>query len=315
MSEFEKHGNTQVEQVVIDDDVVQLRFVDEDGQDQTIEGHLFAQSVQGLVEFVSEMGKARVFGEGPAPEVRIRPVKEGSICIEAVLEFYQANQELILTSSGAAVTELLRAGIRRWRGAVVDFEYLDNDNVKVTWKDGTASELPAKAWHEVNRRNSKARKALAKVQAPLSGDADVMEVRYASRAATSQQILAEQPELAASIDDYRATAAVDDVPEELVNYHIDVEARLRSIDFDNANKWRIAALGQRRNATIEDTKFLKKVSKGLALHDDDVFRVDIREDIKVPEAGNRTTKWTVTRVTRVNSRGESTRVSEPTSED
>ncbi|CAL8973757.1 hypothetical protein CELL_01612 [Cellulomonas sp. T2.31MG-18] len=287
-------------------DVVQLRFVGRD--DGTIDGHLLAESIQGLVEFVSAMAKAGVYGEGPAPEVRIRPIQKGSTVFEAVLEWAANNPDTALTAAGmagGALTTLgsvtvraIRAGVRTFSRTISDFEILETGNYKVTWSDGRSEEVSPEIFAIINKPSLQVRKAVAKLQAPLSGDASELQVRSAPKATPTEQIIEEvPPAIVADVSDYRAAAAVDAVPEETTEVYADVEAQLRSIDFEG-RQWRVAALGQARMATITDSEFMSEVLGGLALHHDDIFRVTIREVTVSTEGKRDRVTWTVTKVVR-----------------
>ena len=144
---------------------------------------------------------------------------------------------------------------------------------------------------------------MAKLQAPLSGDASELQVRSAPKSTSTEQIIEEvAPAIVADVSDYRAAAAVNAVPEESIELHQDVEAQLRSIDFEG-RQWRVAALGQTRMATITDSEFMSEVLAGLPLHHDDIFRITIREVTVVTEGKRDRVTWTVTKVERTREGG------------
>lgn len=296
-------------QIELDGDVVQLRFVGRD--DGTIEGHLLAESIQGLVEFVSAIAKAGAYGEGPAPEVRIRPIQQGSTVFEAVLEWTNANGGAIAAfgvaggfavQAGRITASAIRTTTKSFRRTIKDFEQLPDGDYKVTWSDGRAEKVAPEVFPLINKPTLQVRKAVAKLQAPLSGDASTLEVRSAPKAKPTAQIMEQPIEAVADVDDYRAAAAVDAVPDEHIEYHRGVEAQLRSIDFEG-RQWRVAALGKTRMATITDSEFMSEVLAGLPLHHDDIFRVTIKEVTVTQEGKRDKTTWTVTEVERTREGG------------
>lgn len=112
------------------DGLVQLRFADEAGQIQDLNAAELAEVLQGLVEFTGQMARAGLFGDGPPPEVRVRPPQEGSFIVEALITWAVANPEAALgmaMTAGGALTKALEFAIRKMRGVqVADFDYLDN---------------------------------------------------------------------------------------------------------------------------------------------------------------------------------------------
>ena len=232
---------------------------------------------------------------------------------EAVLEWAANNPDTALTAAGmagGAVTTLgsvtaraIRAGVRTFSRTLSDFEVLENGNYKVTWSDNRSEEVPPEIFAIINKPSLQVRKAMAKLQAPLSGDASELQVRSAPRSASTEQIMEEvAPEVVADVSDYRAAAAVDAVPQESSELHQDVEAQLRSIDFEG-RQWRVAALGTTRMATITDSEFMSEVLAGLPLHHDDIFRITIRETTVATEGKRDRISWTVTKVERTREGG------------
>ncbi|NWL32996.1 hypothetical protein [Paenarthrobacter nitroguajacolicus] len=282
------------------DGLVQLRFSDEKGQIHDLNAAEMAETLQGLVEFTSQMAKAGLFGDGPSPELRVRPPQEGSFILEAVLAWAGENPEEAVgtaLATGGALVQGLNMGLRRLRGAEPkDFDYLDNGDVKVVWADDKVDQVPAKVWDQLRAEKKQTRKALRKIMAPLSDDADSLEVRDGTAAETTDEILRTEPEAVASRDDYRtAVVEVDDISERTDTF--EAEAQLTSIDFRRGEKWRIKTLDGTRQAMMEDEEFLRQVDKGMALHKNDIFDVTIRE-VSTTKNGRTTRDWSLIKVIR-----------------
>ena len=120
--------------------VVQLRFADNEENLRDINAAEMAEAIQGLVEFTSEMAKSGMFGQEAPPELRVRPPKEGSFIVEAIVHFYTVAPEATVgggLTAAAAVAQSIRVGVRRLRGEEpTDFDYLANGDVKIVWPGG-----------------------------------------------------------------------------------------------------------------------------------------------------------------------------------
>lgn len=290
----------------VDDGLVQLRFADEDGQIHDLNAAELADVLQGLVEFTGQMSRAGLFGDGFPPEVRVRPAQEGSFVLEAILQWSSENPEAawsVAMSTGGGLTKALDVAIRKLRGVqVTDFEYLDNGNVKVNWKDETVDELPVGVWNELKGQKKRTKRALRKIMAPLGDEADRLEIRSATPDAETRALLDTAPTVVSTRTDYRAAAAeLDDTEEKTETF--DTEAQLQSIDFRQGEKWRVSTPRGRRQATIEDEDFLRRLDEGMALHKNDVFQVTVRE-VATTRDGRTTREWALTRVVRTKRGGD-----------
>lgn len=298
MGEFGVEKKEQVGELT--DGLVQLRFSDEAGTIHDLNAAEMAEALQGLVELNTQMAKAGLYGEGAPPEIRVRPPEKGSFIIEAVVQWAAANPEgaaSISGTAGAALTWAIGTGVKIVRGDVVDdFDYLDNGNVKVKFKNGSPEEVPRKVWEELNTKKRRTRKALSKIMAPLGDDADLLEVRDGNASETTSQIMGAEPDLIVGRDDYRAAVReVDDIEE--LESDFEAEAQLRAIDFRRGEKWTVKTLHGTRKAKIEDEEFLLQLDRGLALHKNDIFDVMIHEVITTKN-GRNSTQWSLTKVSR-----------------
>lgn len=297
------------------DGLVQLRFSDEAGNIRDINAAEMAESLLGLVQLSGQMAKAGLYGEGIPPEIRVRPPEKGSFIIEAIVHWAAANPEGALTlagTAGGALTQAIHVGLKLIRGGVVeDFDYLDNGDVKLKWKDGnTPSQVPESVWKELQKSKKQTRRALGRILAPLGDDADRLEVRDGSTSETTSQVLESQPDVVASKDDYRAAIhEADDVSEYVSEF--EAEAQLRSIDFRPGEKWRIKTLYGTRGATMEDEEFLRQLDQGMALHKNDIFDVTIRE-VQTTKNERTSRAWSIIKATRKR-RGEDDDTSAPSS--
>jgi tetrahydromethanopterin S-methyltransferase subunit G len=215
--------------------LVQLRFSDEAGNIRDINAAEMAESLLGLVELSGQMARAGLYGEGVPPEIRVRPPEKGSFIIEAIVHWAAENPEGAMTvagTAGGALTQAINVGLKVMRGgAVEDWEYLDNGDVKLKWKDGaTPTQVPEPVWKELQKGKKQTRRALGRIMAPLGDDADRLEVRDGRASETTSEVLESPPEVVASKDDYRAAVQkVDEISEYVSEF--EAEAQLQSIDF------------------------------------------------------------------------------------
>lgn len=282
------------------DGLVQLRFADEAGQVQHLNAAELAEVLQGMVAFTSQMARSGLFGDGPPPEVRVRPTQEGSFIVEALVLWAGENPEgavSIAFTAGGALMKALDFAFRNLRGvSMSDFQYLDNGNVKVNWADNTVQEVPQGVFNELKKAKRSTKKALRQLLAPLGDDVDTLEVRDGRPSDETEDVLRSEAAVVVDRTDYRIAAAEsDEVEEEIRTF--DTEAELRSIDFRAGEKWRVKTPHGVRQATIEDEDFLRRLDEGMALHKNDLFDVTIRE-VATTRNGRTTREWSLERVTR-----------------
>lgn len=284
------------------DGVVQLRFSDDAGNVQDINASELAEVLQGLVEFTSDMARSGAFGDGIPPEVRVRPPKEGSFIVEAVLafaEYAQTNPVEALTgamTAGGALVQGLNVGIKKLKGDVAtDFEPLANGQVKIKWRSGQVSEVSMEAWRHLNAMPRKTQRAMRKIMTPLNDESETLEVRHGSSSETTGEVLAEPADLVVTRVDYRnAATETDEITENVKVFN--AEAQLTSIDFRPGEKWRIKTLHGTRLAAMDDEDFARQLDRGMALHKNDIFDVKIREN-QTTKNGRTTKEWSLIEVT------------------
>lgn len=283
-------------------DTLTLRFTGEDEDGVAIHelraAHV-AEVLQGLVGLTSDFDKAGVFNpEGPGgSEVLVRPAQEGSFLIEVVRVVTENWEPMVAVGTAAGIPSL--GSVIWWatksaRAEVQDFDYLENGNVKITWQDDSAQEVPAAAWEELNKRNRRRKKQLRQVMAPLS-DAKVSALEVASTPEDeSEDVPDHAPETyILTRPDYDAVRPDDEIQE--TQEIFEVEAQMSAIDFEDPTKWRVRTKDTKRSATVEDQDFLGRVARGLAIRKNDIFRLRIREDA-TRKNGRTRTVWTVLRV-------------------
>lgn len=289
----------------LSDGVVQLRFSDEENTLRDINAAEFAEVLQGLVEFTSEMSKTGMFGDGLVPQVRVRPPVAGSFIVEAIIQYASANPIETITgamSAGGGIVLALNVAVKKLRGdEPSDFDYLDNGNVKLIWPNGGVDEIPQAAWKELKSTKRGTRKTLRKIMAPLGDDVAQLEVRVGDVRDSTEDLLKATPAVVMERPDYSAAAMeIHEESEAVENF--EAEAQLRSIDFRPGEKWHIQTLHGTRQATMEDEDFLLRLDRGMALHKNDIFNVMIRET-RTTKNGRTTKAWSLTQVT-LKRRGE-----------
>lgn len=252
--------------------------------------------LQGLVGLSSDFAKAGVFGDGPAgSDLLVRPAEQGSFLIE-VLKVIHDNKDSIATGVGAAgvpsLSSIIWWATRSARADVKDFGYLENGNVKITWQDDTAEEVPLRAWQELEKRGRRRKKQLRQIMAPLS-DARVSSLEVQSPPPAQADATKDVETFTLARSDYDAVRPDDEINERQDTFEI--EAQMSAIDFDNPTKWRVKTANGTRAATVEDGDFLGRVAGGLAIRNSDIFSLTVRQDI-VETNGRTRIKWTVLRV-------------------
>lgn len=257
--------------------ILQLRYKDAEGQLESLRADELAEALQGLSDMVSDFARAGAFGEGPPPELRVEPVEEGSVIINTFLEVDWAMTADMVTSLSpiGGLAWMIKSATKSMRARPADMEYLDSDTVKLTWSDGEVETIPARAWEELNRasRRKKHKRNLRKIMAPLSDDADFLEIRSGS----ATEVAHEVPQFIATRDDYRVVAYEEPDSDEATEV-FDVETQVEAIDFEPDGKWRIRLAGGTRRATMEDEDFMAKIDRGLPIGKDDIFQMRIRVD-------------------------------------
>jgi hypothetical protein len=277
----------------ISDGLVQLRFADDDGNVRDIDAAELAEVLQGLVELTSQLAKAGAFGDGIPPQVRVRPPKEGSFIVEAIVVWSLANPEAALgmaLTTGATLAKGIDIGLKKLRGLEpTDFEFLDNGDVKLKWPGNKVDQIPVEVWNQLRAMKRPTRKALRKIMAPLGDDVQRLEVRQGRVDETTDELLNTPPEAVADLSDFRS-AALEPVEAPEVVTSFDAEARLRSIDFRPGEKWRVETNVGSRLAYMDDPAFLLELDRGMALHKNDIFNVKIRE-IRTTTDGRMSREW------------------------
>ncbi|ROP60319.1 hypothetical protein [Curtobacterium sp. ZW137] len=284
----------------ITDGVMQLRFADDSNSVHALNAAEVAEVLQGIVEFTSDMAKHGLFGDGMPPEVKVRPVREGSFIIDAILQFASDNPEVATALSGGAgvvITKAAEIAVKVLRGTPMESaQEMSDGGMIITWKGGGVNTVPKDAWRRINAMKRPTRKAVQKLLAPLANEAEVLELRGGDVNTPSEALSSAEPEFVATPSDFRdASFEADDVEEEVETF--ETEARLQSIDFRPGQKWRVATTDGTRLATIEDEEFLRGLDEGIALHKNDIFQVTIRE-VRTITNGRVATDWSITNARR-----------------
>ena len=286
--------------------VVQLRFSNDENSIKDINAAEFAEVLQGLVEFTSQLSKTGVFGDGFAPVVRVRPPVEGSFIVEALIQLYTSDPIATISlagTAGGAFVQSLNVAVKKLRGEVVDtVQDLPDGYKRLNWRGGGVSEIPGEAWKQFKDIKRQTRRALAKIMAPLSDDLAQLEVRDGKFTDTSEEVLMTEPDVVMDRSDYY-TAAVEPDDESTTFTEFETEAQLTSIDFRRGEKWRVKTPQRTRLATIEDEDFLVEVERGLPLHKNDIFNLKILET-KTTKNGASATDWSITQVTFIRQGGD-----------
>lgn len=258
--------------------LLQLKYRDEEGKLGSLRAEDLAEALRGLSGLVHDFATAGALGDGPPPEVRVEPTKEGSFIVDAFLSWgldWETTANIVTTVSPptAGLTWLVSATTKSMRAKPADVEYLDGGRVKLTWTDGETEVVPAAAWEELNRgaHRKRRKKQLRQIMAPLSHEADLLELR----SGTESEVATEDPEFVATRADYRVVAL--DTPEVEDSCEVfEAEVQVEAVDFTSDGKWRIRFEGGSRQAFMEDEGFRKRIDNGLAIGKEDTFRMRIR---------------------------------------
>lgn len=281
--------------------VLTLRFTGENN-DGTAFHELRAEHISEVLEGISgltrDFDKAGAFhNSGPnTRDLFVRPAQKGSFIIELVQVVVDSKAAKTIAENpveaGAAlgvppVSQILWAAIQIFKDQLKDFDYLENGNVKILWKDDTASEVTPAVWEELNKRKRRRRKQLREIMRPME-DARVNKLEVGSTADAPKQ----EP-ISLTKDDFKAVAPDDSEEEEFDIF--DTSGQLSAIDFDDPDRWKIKTPFATRVATVEDGDFLNKVGNGLYLNSTDSFELKIRED-RVTKNGRTTKRWTILKI-------------------
>lgn len=293
--------------------LVQLRFQDSAESLDSLRYSDLTEVLDGLADLQRQLHSAGALGEGSAAELRVRPPAQGSFIIEAIFDWTSQNPEAALGTAlaiGGAITKAIDVGVKLARGnQVTDFELLDNGNVKLNWIDKSVDQVPYHVWEMLRKEKRKTKKALAKIMAPLSDDADQLSVAHGTLDPEAGDVVIAATDIELSKQDYRAVQPSDETTETETVF--ETEATLLDISFESADRWRVRTPLGTRTATIEDQEFLNAVASGRPLHADDIFNVTIRETA-VTKNERTTTTWALTKVNR-KQRGGDGGTSTPTS--
>lgn len=285
-------------------DSLTLRFVGENEDGFALHelraAHV-AEVLQGLVGLTSDFDKAGAFhDEGPSDsEVLVRPAENGSFLIEVVrvvTENWDNVKDTVAAAGVPSLATIVWWATKSQRADVKDFTYLDNGNVKITWQDDTAQEVPPAVWKELQKNKRRRKKQLRQIMAPLA-DSRVTELDVAAPVEAHQPAAQDKAPQKFVLEraDYDAVRPEDEIKESSETF--EVEAQMSAIDFDDPTRWRVKTRARTRNVTVEDEKFLGQVARGLAIRPQDIFWLQVREDATVKN-GRLRTKWTVVSVER-----------------
>jgi hypothetical protein len=282
------------------DELIQLRFVDDQAELGDLNAAELSEVLDGLVQFTSQMARAGLFGESVPPEVRIRPLQEGSFIIEAFTWVADNPEGVVGAVTGAGanlISEAIKAALNKMRGATVeDAEQLPDGRVKLKWSNGSVNWVAESVWMELEREKRQTKRALRKIMAPLGEDANRLEIREGHVGDDSRQLLESAPEFVIDRDDYRVAARDADDEEEWTEV-FDAEAQFSSIDFRPDEKWRVQTNMGTLRATIDDDDFIRQLDTDMALHKNDIFDVTIRE-VNRRRNGRLSREWTLIKITR-----------------
>jgi len=282
--------------------VVQLRFADHHGDVHDLNAAEMAEVLEGLVELTSALASDGEFGEGYPPEVRVRPPREGSFIIEAVLALSSAHPAealTIATTTGGVLAKGVSVGLKRLRGVEPsDVEFLPENQVKVKWPNDSGFDIVSrKTWDRFTDMKRKTRGSLRKLMAPMGDDVDSLELRDGGVDESTSELLDSPAEVVADRRDYREAAAHEDEIEE-DEFEFDVEAKLLSVDFRPDQKWTITTSYGSRKARMDDSEFVARLDDDLALHKNDIFNVTIRE-VRTVKNGRTSRDWSMIHVERI----------------
>lgn len=284
-------------------DLLQLRFMNDEQTLLMLNAAELAECLQGLTELTGIMARQGSFDSVTAPELMVRPLKEGSFLVEVQLLVQEpaivagaisggtwavVRQAPVLVETIGAFLKLARTRVERAEPAAAE------GHTQIFWQDGSMDEVSDEVWRELQNQKVSSKRALRKILAPLAGKSETLEMRVGQTEQTSEEIEESEPEAIIDVADYKNVVAFPDEIEETFSI-FDAEGQLITVDFNRSDKWKIKAEGETRTAIIEDRAFLRAVDTGLALRKDDIFSFKIRED-RERKNGRTTRTWTIINV-------------------
>lgn len=281
-----------------DDDLIQFRFTAEDETLDSLRANEVADSISGLIELLHHLAMEGALGEGPPPEVRVRPPKHGSFILEAAIQWVGENPEgayAVGTGTAGTFAHYIGLLIKQSRNEVTNYEDTPDGQVKLQFKDGAVEEVSRPTWKALKKQRRKTKRALRKLLRPLNDDAEDMEVRHGSSANTTQELEHLPIATSADADDYQRVALDEDEVEESV-WTFDTEATVLTPDFRAGQKWRIEIPGEpARLAIMDDEEFFEKLDRDHPVYKNEIFNLTIRE-VSTRKNGRLSREWTIEKV-------------------
>lgn len=301
-----------------DASLVQFRFVGGRADQHAIEAEDFSDCLRGLVDLAKVLESEGALGRNAKSELLVDPVRPGSLIVDIWAAVTSGQPDLwgsldlwgAVVDGGVAgfIGLAIETGRRMFRDEVDDFDYLDNGNVKLTFRHGPPTEVPSGVWDALNRNRSKTRRALRRLMSTMdksdSGGADVLEVRTGAPGASSEDVSTGPARITMTQRDYEAVEDPDDDDSSLPDpTEFTVDVAVDVVDFREQGDWRIRLRGESgRKATMADTAFQSQLDRGeLAISKDDVLNVTIEEQI-VPREQRIRRDWRIIRVNEVKGR-------------
>ena len=294
---------TEVSDAATPDDLLQLRFTNDDDSLRSVDVEELAASLLGLRALTDEMFKAGYFGDGSPPSVRAGTPREGSFILEVAVVIKEwagpAGGSLAVATAVAQGIRYLR---KRLRGVqVTDYDPLPDGRVKVTLSDNTFETITEQEWQALEAMPKKSKKAMEMVMRPLV-DEDVTRLEIRSGSSNSPTPLKDEaPQDVLTQEDHQVASQPDPKPDvdAPAKAPFEVTARMQIVDFRPDKKWGIewddGGKWRSRKVTLADGDFLIEIAAGRTVSKSDLLRLLILE---VPVAhGQQIRKdWTVTKV-------------------
>lgn len=298
------------------DGVLQLRFENERGEVLEVNAALLADTLKGMSELSGIAASADVYGTVVAPELKVRPPREGSFEIDFVL-WTQENAATMdamaklgttvagvtgglvgIGSSAAMLGKFIRWAKKLTTVTVESTEELDGGTTRVTWSNGGVDDFPTPVVRRLMQQTgqAKTRSALRKLTAPLGDDASSLEVREGTAEQSPREIEAAEPEVVLTEHDHAAFSQ-DPPASPVTTREFETEGRLEALNFKDRGKWRIATPDEPRGRSVVvlDAAFLAAIAAGESVSADDVFWFRIRETVDPSKKSHRTT-WELLKV-------------------
>lgn len=281
------------------DNLIQFRFASTDHDIDSLRANEVADAITGLMELAGHLATEGALGDGPAPEIRMHPPKEGSFVLEAVLGWAGENPEGAYTIVGGMGTQMAHyVGmlVRYHRNEVTEKTDQEDGTVLLTFKDDTVEEVSRPTWKALSKQKRKTKKALRNLLRPMNDEAERMEVRHGS-SEESEAVSSHPSVFTAERSDYAMVAPDPEETEENI-WTFTAEATIISPDFREGEKWRIRVKGENpRLATMEDEEFLMKIDEGFQIGKNDIFDITIRE-VSTRKNGRLNRDWYIETVNR-----------------